>query len=175
MWLPLARPHPVLIDAATGRADRACSPRAHTGASLFRQSVGATGLHDLDWEWRAFQIGYWLRTSAVGHGYAQEAVEAVVPMAFSELRAQRLELRCDPRNDRSRQVAERVGFVLDGRLRKATRTPAGYPRDTLVYSLIDDDRGGVINGAPRANDPSSGTDNHERSVMRIGRSGQTDA
>jgi ribosomal-protein-serine acetyltransferase len=102
--------------------------------------LGATGLHDLDWDCRAFQIGYWLRTSAVGHGYAQEAVEALVRMAFRDLRAQRLEIRCDPHNERSRQVAERGGFVLEGRLRKATRTPAGRPRDTLVFSRIDDDR-----------------------------------
>lgn len=105
--------------------------------------LGATGLHDLDFEWRSFEIGYWLRTSAVGCGYAHEAVGAVVRMAFGDLRARRVEIRCDPHNARSRQVAERLGFVLEGRLRKATRTPSGLPRDTLVFSVIDDDRHGL--------------------------------
>ncbi len=101
--------------------------------------VGATGLHDINWEWRSFEVGYWLRTSAVGCGYAQEAVDALVRMAFRNLHARRVALHCDPDNERSRQVAERLGFVLEGRLRKETRTPAGLPRDTLVYALIDDD------------------------------------
>lgn len=102
--------------------------------------LGATGLHQLDWKLRTFEIGYWLRTSATGQGYAREAVETVVSMAFSDLHARRVEIRCDPQNERSRRVAERLGFVLEGRLRKVTHTPTGHPRDTLVFSLIDDDR-----------------------------------
>jgi RimJ/RimL family protein N-acetyltransferase len=101
--------------------------------------LGATGLHTINWEWRSFEVGYWLRTSEVGYGYAQEAVDALVRTAFRDLHARRVELHCDPANERSRHVAERLGFVLERRLRKATRTPAGLPRDTLVYALVDDD------------------------------------
>lgn len=101
------------------------------------------GLHDLDWDWRVFEIAYWLRTSAVGCGHAGEAV---VHMVFRDLCARRLEIRCDPHNECcecSRHVAERLGFVLEGRLRKATRAPSGRPRDSLVFPGL------MTIGAPR--------------------------
>jgi RimJ/RimL family protein N-acetyltransferase len=60
---------------------------------------------------------------------------------FEELSGVRLELRCDARNDRSRHVAERLGFALEGRLRNEARDPSGQLRDTLVYALIPEDYG----------------------------------
>ncbi len=101
--------------------------------------LGATGLHEPDWALRSFEIGYWLRASVVGHGYAGEAVKGLCRMAFKDLDARRIEIRCDPRNDRSRRVAESLGCIYEGRLRKVTLDPLGHPRDSLVFSLIDDD------------------------------------
>ena len=60
-------------------------------------------------------------------------------LAFEDLEARRVEISCDPRNDRSRRVAERLGFVLEGRLRSIMLDTAGQPRDQLVFSLIPDD------------------------------------
>jgi RimJ/RimL family protein N-acetyltransferase len=101
--------------------------------------LGATGLPNFDWNQRVFEVGYWLRTSAWGRGYAGEAVQLLARLVFEELSGVRLELRCDARNDRSRRVAERLGFSLEGRLRNETRDSHGQLRDTLVYALIPDD------------------------------------
>jgi RimJ/RimL family protein N-acetyltransferase len=101
--------------------------------------LGCLSLHDPDWDLRAFGIGYWLRASAIGQGYATEAVCMVVDLAFDALGARRVELRCDARNEPSRQVAERVGFVLEGHLRNAFLAPDGQPADELVFALISDD------------------------------------
>ena len=101
--------------------------------------LGCVSLHDPDWDLRAFGIGYWLRASAVGQGYATEAVSLLVDLALGPLAARRVELRCDARNEPSRRVAERVGFVLEGRLRNAFLDPGGQPADELVFALTPDD------------------------------------
>lgn len=101
--------------------------------------LGCVSLHDPDWDRRAFRIGYWLRASAVGQGYATEAVRELVDLAVGPLAARRVELRCDARNGPSRRVAERVGFVLEGQLRNAILAPDGQPADELVFALTPDD------------------------------------
>jgi RimJ/RimL family protein N-acetyltransferase len=101
--------------------------------------LGATGFPRLDWHARTFEVGYWLRRSAVGQGYVREAVQLLVRFAFEGLAANRLEIRCDARNERSRHVPERLGFTLEGRLRNDALDPAGATRDTLVFALIPED------------------------------------
>jgi RimJ/RimL family protein N-acetyltransferase len=101
--------------------------------------LGCVSLHDPDWDLRAFGIGYWLRASATGQGYATEALSVLVDLAFDALAARRVELRCDARNGPSRRVAERVGFVLEGQLRNACLDPGGQPGDVLVFALTPDD------------------------------------
>jgi RimJ/RimL family protein N-acetyltransferase len=101
--------------------------------------LGGTGLHEPDWELRSFEIGYWLRATATGQGYATEAVSLLVDLAFAHLDARRIEIRCDTRNDASRRVAERAGFVLEGTLRNAALASDGRPADWLVFSRVPDD------------------------------------
>jgi RimJ/RimL family protein N-acetyltransferase len=66
--------------------------------------LGASGFPRLDWRARIFETGYWLRRSAEGHGYVSEAVQLLARLAFERLSANRLEIRCDARNNRSRAV-----------------------------------------------------------------------
>jgi RimJ/RimL family protein N-acetyltransferase len=109
------------------------------GISALDGSVlGGTGIH-ADWPLRSFAIGYWLRVSAIGHGYVAETVRLLVDFAFAQLQARRLEITCDPRNDRSRHVAERAGFIREGRLRNVMLGTDGEPRDSLVFSLLPED------------------------------------
>lgn len=98
--------------------------------------VGGTGFNEPDWKVRKFEIGYWLRESAVGQGYVTEAVRVLTRAAFERLDANRVEIHCDSRNDRSRRVAERCGFTLEGTLRRDALTTGDKLRDTLIYGLI---------------------------------------
>jgi RimJ/RimL family protein N-acetyltransferase len=109
--------------------------------------VGASGLHRIDWEARKFEIGYWLRTSCTGQGYMTEAVEAITRFAIRQLQANRIEIRCDARNVRSARVAERLGFTLEGILRRDTIATDGSLRDTMVFSKV--------RGAEFADEPAS--------------------
>lgn len=98
--------------------------------------LGGTGLHRIDWSVRKFEIGYWLRPEASGQGHASEAVRLLTALAFDRLAARRVEIRCDARNVKSRAVAERCGFALEGVLRRDALGVDGQPRDTCVYAVI---------------------------------------
>ncbi|HLQ29317.1 MAG TPA: GNAT family N-acetyltransferase [Ktedonobacteraceae bacterium] len=102
--------------------------------------LGGTGLHIRNWELRYFEIGYWLRTSALGHGYMTEAVQLLTDYAFTSLAATRVEIRCDERNVRSAAIPRRLGFVQEARLRNHMAAPDGTFRNTLIFSLIPTDR-----------------------------------
>lgn len=103
------------------------------------QLVGNIGLMVRGWDIGSFEIGYWLRTSAAGHGYMSEAVRLVTDFAFDHLDANRVMIRCDAENARSAAVPQRLGFTLEGRMRQDFAAPNGAIRDTLVFSLIRDD------------------------------------
>lgn len=104
-----------------------------------RRLLGGSGLHRMDWEIRAFEIGYWIRRTAQGRGYVTEAVQLLTRMAFETLEANRVEIRMDPRNEPSRRVPERLGFVLEGTLRACAPDSGGKPSDRHVYALTRDD------------------------------------
>ena len=98
--------------------------------------LGSTGLHRMDWTVRRFEVGYWIRPEAAGQGHVSEAVRLLAALAFDRLAARRVEIRCDARNLKSRMVAERCGFVLEGVLRCDSLGVDGQPRDTAVYARI---------------------------------------
>lgn len=101
--------------------------------------LGGLGIIPHDWEIRYFEIGYWLRKSAEGHGYMTEAVRLVVDYLFGELQAQRIEIQCDERNTLSANVARRLGFAQEGLLRNDSRATDGTVRNSLVFSLVPGD------------------------------------
>ena len=104
-----------------------------------RTVLGTTGFHNIDWTVPALEIGYWIIPDAQGQGYVTEAVSLLTDFAFAEFGANRISIHCDPRNERSKRVAERLGYQLEGRLRNMARTPDGSLRDTLVFSLVPGD------------------------------------
>lgn len=98
--------------------------------------VGSSGLHNIDWRARKFEIGYWVRTSCAGQGYITEAVDAITRFAIEELQANRIVIRCDSGNNRSAKVAERSGFTLEGIMRNDERATDGSLRSTMIFSKI---------------------------------------
>ena len=102
--------------------------------------VGAIGLHRINWSVPVVEIGYWVRASLAGQGYITEAVKGLVQFAFEQLEAERIEIRCDPLNEKSDAVARRAGFTLEGTLRHTYLNASGDGfSDTHVFALL---RGG---------------------------------
>ena len=103
------------------------------------QVVGGSGFHRTDWKFRLFEIGYWIRQDREGRGYVTETVQLLTRLAFDELDANRVELRIDSRNIRSLRVAERLGFVLEGTLRRRMPVTDGIPGDMHVLALLPEE------------------------------------
>jgi RimJ/RimL family protein N-acetyltransferase len=144
-WLPWVRDYTAPDEAvATIRRLRArWSLREDLVVGIFETEsgrlLGGSGLHRIDWTIRRFEIGYWLRTSAVGHGYVTEAVQVLTRFAFEQLAANRVEIRMDVRNTRSRAIPVRLGFVFEGCHRRALPDVHLQPRDSDVFALIRED------------------------------------
>ena len=97
--------------------------------------IGDLRLRPTNWQIPAFDIAYWLRPDAIGHGYAAEAVRLLTSFAFERLGARRVAISCDPANTRSASVAQRLGYLLEGRLRNSAIGPDGQPCDLLCSRL----------------------------------------
>jgi RimJ/RimL family protein N-acetyltransferase len=95
------------------------------------------GLHDIDWQGRQCDTGYWVRKSAQGRGIATEAANALVRYAFGALGMQRIGLTHSAGNEASRRIAERLGFSLEGIQRGANVLPGGKHEDRYCYARFD--------------------------------------
>lgn len=86
---------------------------------------------------RVFEIGYSLARAHWGHGYAAEAVGALVERLF-EQGARRVFADTDPDNDASNRLLETLGFTREGRLRGEWETHIGV-RDSLIWGRLASD------------------------------------
>ena len=99
--------------------------------------IGVVGLWALDAN-RCGIVGYWIAEDQQRQGIVTEALRALIAHAFGSLSLNRLELRASVDNERSRGVAERLGFTLEGTLRQAERHGDRFV-DVVVYSLLSGD------------------------------------
>ncbi len=142
-WMPWAATLPTAIESERFAREAAIRYQRREELPLFMrlrdtgEFIGASGMHRIDWTVPRFEIGYWCRTSRVGRGYVTEAVTAITRFAFETLHAARVEIRTDIANSRSFKIAERLGFTLEGILRRDSRTPKGELRDTRLYAMTD--------------------------------------
>jgi RimJ/RimL family protein N-acetyltransferase len=80
------------------------------------------------------RMGWWLRASATGHGYATKAVRRLSALAFDS-GFERVEAHTDPDNAPSRALAERAGFALQEIRPDAYDRSDGVRRPECIYVL----------------------------------------
>lgn len=102
--------------------------------------VGAAGVHDVSPRTRRGSIGYWLDEGHQGRGYVTRAVEAIIERCFTVGSFdgepfERLDIRAEVDNARSRAVPERLGFTFEGVLRRDRYNGSRYA-DYAIYSLL---------------------------------------
>ena len=100
--------------------------------------IGNCTLFNLDEDSRKAEIGYGLLGSALGQGYMNEALIALLGYGFSVLNLNRVHAEIDPRNTNSAKSLNRTGFKMEGVLRENC-IEKGFVSDSAIYSLLRSD------------------------------------
>lgn len=141
-WLSRTRPrtHDEMADWV---ADALASPVQHPWVQRDAASgdvVGTTSFYDVDERLRTVAIGHtWLSRRAWRTGINTEAKLLLLTHAFDTLGCVRVVWHTDHLNARSQAAIERLGATREGVLRKHRVRPDGTWRDTVTYSLLDEE------------------------------------
>jgi RimJ/RimL family protein N-acetyltransferase len=100
--------------------------------------LGGCGVNSVSRLHRFANLGYWIRSSALGRGVATAAARLVARFSFDRLDLQRLELVIEPENAASIRVAEKLGARREGLLRSRLNVENDQ-RDALMFSLVAGD------------------------------------
>ncbi len=98
--------------------------------------VGFVHLFDIDWPCRSAHFGIVIGEGGrQGLGIGTEATALMLNYGFDTLNLERIELRVLVDNIRARRIYTKLGFVEEGRLRRAAYV-AGVAVDVLVMGLL---------------------------------------
>ena len=100
--------------------------------------VGVIALHEIDWEDRQTEIGYWLGEEYQGNGIITKSCEAIIDYVFDELELNRVEITCAEENSKSQAVPKRLGFTKEGVIRDNQWLNGRYVNH-VVYGLLKDE------------------------------------
>lgn len=104
------------------------------------RAIGATRFLTIQPDQRNLEIG----GTWIGIDYQRTAVNTeckylMLKHAFEVMCIIRVQIKTDLRNIASQRAIERLGAVKEGILRKHMILPDGYIRDSVIYSILDDE------------------------------------
>jgi len=100
-----------------------------------REPVGGCSLFDIETPARTSTLGIWLGQPYWDSGLGTDAVRTLCRFGFRHMNLQRIELNVFETNPRARRAYEKVGFVLEGTLRRAEFV-RGKHVDSFVMGLL---------------------------------------
>lgn len=107
----------------------------HTG-----QIIGSTRYLDISSEHRNLEIGWtWLSPLVWRSPVNTECKYLLLKHAFETLGTLRVQIKTDGRNSQSQRAIERIGGVREGVLRHQRIMYDGYVRDSVYYSVLDNE------------------------------------
>lgn len=102
--------------------------------------IGATRFWKMDAANRKLEIGHtWLAQSAQRTGVNTEAKFLLLQHAFEVLQCLRVQFTTDVLNERSRAAILRLGATQEGIVRRERIMPDGRLRDSVRFSIIDEE------------------------------------
>jgi diaminopimelate decarboxylase len=109
--------------------------RVSYGIFLENALIGMIAFHEIDWDNEQAAIGYWISLGYQGKGFITKVCSSLISYGFSELKLKKITIRCATGNHRSRAVAERLRFELEGVL-TANEKVGDIFLDHAVYGLV---------------------------------------
>ncbi|MFF2591619.1 GNAT family N-acetyltransferase [Peribacillus butanolivorans] len=105
-------------------------------AIIYRGEIAGTiGFNEINKASKIGSIGYWLGEGFQGNGIMTKAIKTFIDYGFRELGLNRIEVSIAVENKRSRALAERQGFIEEGRLRQAEWLYEHYV-DHIIYAKL---------------------------------------
>ncbi len=106
--------------------------------------VGCTRFGNIEPKHRRVEIGWtWVGKEYQRSHVNTEAKYLMLRHAFETWGCVRVELKTNALNRKSRAAILRIGAKEEGTLRKQATSDAGVPRDTVYFSITDDEWPGV--------------------------------
>ena len=96
--------------------------------------VGTINIHDVDQINGTFSYGVGINPPHKGNGYAAEAVILTLRFMFDERRFQKCGVQVHDYNEASQTLHRKLGFVEEGRMRRALFLGGNY-HDSLLYGI----------------------------------------
>lgn len=107
---------------------------------LTNRIIGNTMLHSLFPEHRKLEIGYtWYHPDYWATDYNTECKLLLLTFCFETLKTVRVQFQTSDKNIRSQKAIQKVGGKLEGVLRKERVKPDGTFRNSVMFSIIDDE------------------------------------
>jgi RimJ/RimL family protein N-acetyltransferase len=102
--------------------------------------IGSTRLHNLFPEHKKLEIGWtWYDPAYWGTGYNTECKLLILTFCFEQLKTVRVQLQTSEKNLRSQAAIKKIGAKFEGILRKERIIENGSYRNTVMFSIIDDE------------------------------------
>lgn len=147
VWRHFIGPQPRTLEATRvmieGGMNKAASGKSVSLAVVERatgRAIGSTAVYEYDAEHRSCEIGFtWLAPAFRRTSVNTECKFLLLRHLFEQCRLVRVQLKCDARNEKSQAAILRIGAKFEGRLRKHRVLHDGFIRDTMMYSVIDDE------------------------------------
>lgn len=112
--------------------------------------VGSTRYLNIELAHKRVEIGHtWYRRDAWGGAVNPSCKFLLFAFGFGDLGLNRVELKCDARNARSRAAILKLGATEEGTLRQHMVMSDGYVRDTVYFSVLKDEWPTVRSGLER--------------------------
>jgi N-acetyltransferase len=143
-WIPYSMKTPEdfrrLIDKAFDEQQRGDSVVFATVERSSGRVIGSTRFMNIDPVNRRFEIGStWIAPAWQRTAVNTEAKYLMLRQAFEVWKCIRLELKTDALNQKSRNAILRIGAKEEGTLRRHLLTHTGRVRDTVYFSILDDE------------------------------------
>ena len=147
-WIPYAmktgEDFRALIDKAFAEQDRGDSVVFATVERSSGRAIGSTRFMNIDRANRRVEIGStWIAPAWQRTAVNSEAKYLMLRHAFEVWGCMRVELKTDALNQKSRNAILRIGAKEEGTLRRHLVTWTGRVRDTVYFSILDNEWAGV--------------------------------
>lgn len=141
-WLPISTPR--TEDELARTAERLIDDPEHVPFAVILQetgrAVGWTTYIATPGYADSIEIGWTWYGRAVWRSAVNTACKILlIDYAFDKLGVNRVQLKTDNLNTRSQAAIQRIGGLHEGVLRRQRRRPDGTWRDTVYFSILDDE------------------------------------